>query len=122
MRIPLPTNRLVAMTLVGALLTMVVAGGLAFPGLGLAGLSDGDTGVTASDQQTATDAPEPNESFTAAVQTGDDGGSGDGEYEEYEENEDEEDEAYEEGYEDEENEAYDEEEYEEENEDEDEDD
>lgn len=94
MRIPLPTNRLVAMTLAGALLTMVVAGGLAFPGLGLASLSDSDTGVTASDQQAAGDAPQPNESFTPAVQTGGDGESG--EDEEYEENEDEEDEEYEE--------------------------
>ncbi|MFC7043470.1 hypothetical protein [Halonotius sp. GCM10025705] len=86
------------MTLAGALLTMVAAGGLAFPGLGLASLSDGDTGVTASDQQAAGDAPQPNESFTPAVQTGGNGESGDGEYEEYEENEyeDEEDEEYEE--------------------------
>ena len=32
MRIPIPNNRLVALTLAGALLTTVVAGGLAFPG------------------------------------------------------------------------------------------
>jgi len=94
MRIPLPTNRLVAMTLAGALLTMVVAGGLAFPGLGLASLSDGDIGVTTGDQQAAGDAPQPNESFTPAVQTGGNGESG--EDEEYEENEYEEDEEYEE--------------------------
>ena len=122
MRIPLPTNRLVAMTLAGALLTMVVAGGLAFPGLGLASLSDGDIGVTTGDQQAAGDAPQPNESFTPAVQTGGNGESGDGEYEEYEENEDddEEEEKYEEGeYEEEgyeEEEEYEEEEYEEEDE------
>jgi len=102
MRIPLPTNRLVAMTLAGALLTMVVAGGLAFPGLGLASLSDDDTGVTAGDQQTAGDAPQPNESFTPAVQTGGDAESDDGEYAEYEEDE----------YEDEADEEYEEEEYE----------
>jgi len=119
MRIPLPTNRLVAMTLAGALLTMVVAGGLAFPGLGLGSLSDGDIGVTTGDQQAAGDAPQPNESFTPAVQTGGEGESGDGEYEEYEENEYEDDEEYEEeeeGYEEEEyeDEEYEEEEYEEE--------
>ena len=115
MRIPLPTNRLVAMTLAGALLTMVVAGGLAFPGLGLASLSDGDIGVTTGDQQAAGDAPQPNESFTPAVQTGGNGESG--EDEEYEENEYEDDEEYEEkeeGYEEEE--EYEEEEYEEEDE------
>ena len=113
------------MTLAGALLTMVVAGGLAFPGLGLTSLSDGDTGITASDQQAAGDAPQPNESFTPAVQTGGDGKSGEGEDEEYEENEyeDEEDEEYEdEEYEEEEDEEEEneEEEYEEENEEEDE--
>ena len=119
MRIPLPTNRLVAITLAGALLTMVVAGGLAFPGLGLGSLSDGDIGVTTGDQQAAGDAPQPNESFTPAVQTGGNGESGDGEYEEYEENEYEEDEEYEEEeYEEEENEEG---EDEEENEDEEED-
>ena len=117
MRIPLPTNRLVAMTLAGALLTMVVAGGLAFPGLGLGSLSDGDIGVTTGDQQAAGDAPQPNESFTPAVQTGGNGESG--EDEEYEENEYEDDEEYEEkeeGYEEEEyeSEEYEEEEYEEE--------
>ncbi|WP_205738836.1 hypothetical protein [Halonotius aquaticus] len=117
MRIQLPTNRLVAMTLAGALLTMVVAGGLVFPGLGLTSLSDGDTGITASDQQTAGDAPQPNENFTPAVQTGGDGKSGDGEYEDEEdgEYEDEEDGEYgdeeDDEYEDEEDE---EEEYEEE--------
>jgi len=99
MRIPLPTNRLVAMTLAGALLTMVVAGGLAFPGLGLGSLSGDDTGVTAGDQQGAGDAPKPNESFTPAVQTGGDAESDDGEYAEYEEDEyeyeDEADEEYE---------------------------
>jgi len=97
------------MTLAGALLTMVVAGGLAFPGLGLGSLSDGDIGVTTGDQQAAGDAPQPNESFTPAVQTGGNGESGDGEYEEYEENEDddEEEEKYEER-------EYEEEEYEEE--------
>ena len=119
MRIPLPTNRLVAMTLAGALLTMVVAGGLAFPGLGLTSLSDGDTGITASDQQTAGDAPQPNENFTPAVQTGGDGESGDGEYEDEEggENGDGEDDEYEEEEDEEEDE---EEEYEEEDEEEDE--
>jgi hypothetical protein len=105
------------MTLAGALLTMVVAGGLAFPGLGLGSLSDGDIGVTTGDQQAAGDAPQPNESFTPAVQTGGNGESSDGEYEEYEENEYEDDKEYEEkeeGYEEEE--EYEEEEYQEEDE------
>ncbi|MFD1633100.1 hypothetical protein ACOZ4L_12155 [Haloplanus ruber] len=73
MRIPLPNNKLVAFTLAGALLTAVVAGGLAMPGVGL-GQAGGDSdspGTPASDasQQAAADAPTPNEDFTPAVQT-----------------------------------------------------
>lgn len=84
MRIPVPTNRLVAFTLVGALLTAVVAGGLAFPNavgslsptdeLGRAPFEklagNGGSGAGESAQQgAATQAPEPNENFTPAVQT-----------------------------------------------------
>ena len=90
MRIPVPNNRLVALTLAGALLTTVVAGGLAFPGL----VSDpsGDAAEAGTDavQQVADGAPEPNEDFTPAVQSE----SG---YEEHEEHEDDE---YEEEHED----------------------
>jgi len=73
MNIPVPNNRLVAFTLAGALLTTVVAAGLAFPGLGFA--TTGDTGNAVSDadastsQQLAGDAPAPNQNFTPAVQT-----------------------------------------------------
>ncbi|WP_311170546.1 hypothetical protein [Halobellus ordinarius] len=90
MRVPVPTNRLVAFTLLGALLTALVAGGLAFPGLGLvtdsSGLAPGDSGGT---QQVAGDAPEPNQNFTPAVQSG-------YEDEEYEDEHDEEDNYHEE--------------------------
>jgi len=83
MRIPVPTNKLVALTLAGALLTTVVAGGLAFPGLGLASPGDtasAPTGTNASGQQVAADAPTPNQNFTPAVQT--QSGYEDGEHEE----------------------------------------
>lgn len=99
MNIPIPNNRLVAFTLVGALLTTVVAGGLAFPGLGLATTGDTasePTGTNGSGQQLAADAPTPNQDFTPAVQT--QSGYEDGEHEEeYEEEEHEEEEHEEEG-------------------------
>jgi hypothetical protein len=84
MNVPVPNNRLVAFTLTGALLTTIVAGGLAFPGLGLA--SPGDTismgpGTIGGDtQQAVSNAPTPNQRFTPAVQTR--SGYGDGEHEE----------------------------------------
>ncbi|MGM0388840.1 hypothetical protein BDK88_2417 [Natrinema hispanicum] len=91
MRIPVPTNRLVALTLAGAVLTGVVALALAAPGLGLGvdSLTDNENPTVASD------APTPNGDFTPAVQSGG-GEHEDDEYEEHDEYEDEEDEEYEE--------------------------
>lgn len=90
MRIPIPKNRLVAFTLIGALLTTVVAGGLAFPGLGLVDDQSSETSADApTSQQVAADAPTPNEDFTPAVQSS--SGEYEEEHDEYEEeNEDEE--------------------------------
>ena len=89
-RLPIPNDRLVALTIAGALATMVVAGALAVPGA-----VDGQDGaVTGGGQQTAADAPTPNQQFTPAVQT-ESGGDYDGEEYENEEYEDEaEDEAH----------------------------
>lgn len=89
MRIPVPNDRLVAFTLVGAVLTAVVAGGLAFPIPGLTGPGDGGT-VTdrtpAGPSNAAADAPTPNQDFTPAVQTR--SGDGDGDDERYEDDHD----------------------------------
>lgn len=105
MRIPIPTNRLVALTLLGALLTGVVSLGLTAPGL-LPGSNDVDD-ATGGNAQVAADSPAPNPDFTPAVRTP----AG---YEEHEEGpedregEYEEGEAYEgEGYEEGEDEEYD---------------
>jgi len=99
MRVPVPNNELVAFTLVGALLTTVVAGALALSGggLALAGEQPDSPGTTASDasQMVAADAPTPNQDFTPAVQT--QSGYEDEEHGEYEENDD--DEEHEEEYE-----------------------
>ena len=98
MRVPAPTNKLVAFTLAGALLTAIVAGALAMPGGGLtqSGELADPAGTTTSDasQQVAADAPTPNQDFTPAVQT--QSGYEDEEHEEYEK--DEEDEDHEEEY------------------------
>ncbi|SFR66874.1 hypothetical protein SAMN04487947_3361 [Halogeometricum rufum] len=98
MRVPVPKNKLVAFTLVGALLTAGVTGALALPGGGLAqvGEQPDASGTTASDasQQTAA-TPTPNQDFTPAVQT--QSGYEDEEHEEYEED-DEHEEEYEEGH------------------------
>ena len=92
MRVPVPTNRLVAFTLAGALLTAVVAGGLAFPGLipGVSTDSPGDATSADTDatQRLAADAPEPNQDFTPDVQT--QSSSEEHEEEEYEDEHDEE--------------------------------
>jgi len=113
MRIPVPNNKLVAFTLAGALLTAVVAGGLALPGVGLgqAGEQADSPGTPTPDaqQQVAADTPTPNENFTPAVQT--QSGYGDEEHEEYEE--DEEDEDHEEEHEEEDEDEEEHEEYEE---------
>ncbi len=88
MRSPLPTNRLVSLTLAGAVLTAFVALALAAPGLGLGvdSLTDDENPTVASD------APTPNEDFTPAVGTQGGGEHEDDEYEdEYEEYEEEED-------------------------------
>ncbi|MFB6154863.1 MAG: hypothetical protein ABEJ22_03140 [Haloferacaceae archaeon] len=89
MRLPIPKNRLVALTLVGALLTTVVAAGLAAPGV----LSNDDTQTVENAAGLSGDAPTPNENFTPAVSTSSGGGNGEheeGEHEEYEEEEHEE--------------------------------
>lgn len=65
MRIPVPRNKLVAFTLIGALLTSVVAVGLAVPGLDSGGSTD-STG-TSPTTTVAADAPTPNPDFTPAV-------------------------------------------------------
>jgi hypothetical protein len=107
MRIPIPNNKLVAFTLVGALLTAGVAGALAFPGGGLAQSGDqtDSASATTSDaaQQVAADAPTPNQNFTPEVQAQ---SSYEGEeheeyeeYEEHEEGEEGEDEEYDEEHE-----------------------
>jgi len=96
MRIPIPNNRLVAFTLAGGLLTVLVATGLAFPGLA-PGLADSsgeatEAGVDVT-QQMFDGAPEPNQEFAPAVQTqsgydeheaesDEHEGDGEGEYEE----------------------------------------
>lgn len=89
MRLPLPQNRLVALTLAGALLTTVVAAGLTAPGLfgadgnGIASSESGDVVLQ--------DAPTPNENFTPAVQT-QSGGEHEEEWEEHEGDDDDSDE------------------------------
>ena len=104
MRLPIPKNKLVAFTLAGALLTAVIAGGLAFP---IPGVTAGDTGSDSGTQSTgapqaAADAPTPNQDFTPAVQTqtGYEGeeheeykDEDEGEHEEYEHDDEDEDEA-----------------------------
>ena len=105
MRVPVPNNKLVAFTLVGALLTAGVAGALALPdgGLSQAGEQPDATGTTASDasQQVGTDAPTPNQAFTPAVQSQSD--YEDEEHDEYEDDEEHEEaeEEYEEEHDDE---------------------
>ena len=80
MRIPLPTNRLVTLALVGALLTGIVAVGLALPSLG----GSDDAAAAMSGETAASDVPTANANFTPAVSTQN---AGSGEYEEHEEHE-----------------------------------
>ncbi|MFB6170807.1 MAG: hypothetical protein ABEJ06_06625 [Haloarculaceae archaeon] len=87
MRVPLPRNRLVALALLGALLTGAVSLGLASPAL-WSGADAPDAGGAAS-QQLANDAPTPNADFTPAVQTQSAGGEHE-EHEAYEEEHEEE--------------------------------
>lgn len=91
-RLPVPKNKVLLFTLVGAVLTGVVAFGLAYPDAAFG--DDAKTAMTTQDGATSTDAPAPNESFTPTV-----GNTGYGE--EYEEHEEEE---YEDGHEEEEHE------------------
>lgn len=104
MKNPIPTNRLVAFTLAGALLTGLVAAGLAFPVLGFAQPTDSPSASPGDDitatQQVAEDAPAANQDFTPAVKT-DSRDEEEHEEEEYEEDEYE-DEEYEEEHEEEE--------------------
>ncbi|WP_169302371.1 hypothetical protein [Halorientalis salina] len=96
MRLPLPTNRLVALTLLGALATAVVASAIVVPGV------IDSTGDTAGQSPTVTpsgDAPQPNEDFTPAVSGGEEH-----EDEEYEDDKDEDEEDEHEDEEDEEDE------------------
>jgi hypothetical protein len=91
MRVPVPTNKLVAFTLIGAVLTGAIAVGLAFPDLGL----DRGSDVVSSDETSAgvvaADVPTPNPDFTPAVAQANGGGEEHREYEEYEDDEDESD-------------------------------
>jgi len=103
MRVPVPQNKLVTFTLVGALLTAGIAGALALPGGGLsqAGGQPGSPDTTASNasEQIAVDAPTPYQEFTPAVQA--QSGYEDEDHEEYEEDDEhEEEEEYEEEHED----------------------
>lgn len=99
MRVPVPKNRLVAFTLAGAVLTAVVAGGLAFPIPGVTqsggpGDGSGDP-ASAETPQAVADAPTPNGEFTPAVQTR--SGHEREEHEAYEEERDREEEEHDEG-------------------------
>lgn len=73
MNVPVPTNTIVALTLVGALLTGLVAGLLVVPIGGV--FENGGNGETPVDSganvsaQLSADAPTPNQGFTPAVQT-----------------------------------------------------
>jgi hypothetical protein len=106
MRLPLPTNRLVTLSVLGAVLTGVLAVGLAVPGLGMV---DTDATNGATDALSA-DAPTPNDQFTPAVAGGDEHEEG-----EYEHEEDDDDDHDEDDYDDDEHEEadYDEDDYDE---------
>lgn len=96
MRNPLPNNRLVALTLVGALATAVLASALVVPGV-FGTTADDTDGPTQAQATPNASAPQPNENFTAAVSNSansanrgeehEDGEHEDGEYGEYEEHE-----------------------------------
>jgi hypothetical protein len=66
MRLPLPRNRLVALTLLGAVLTALVAAGLVLAG---DPVSQNDP-VSVDRSALAGDSPTPNPSFTPAVSSG----------------------------------------------------
>jgi hypothetical protein len=110
MKNPIPTNRLVAFTLAGAILTAAVAAGLAFPGLGFTLPTDTVNSAAEQDiasiDQVAEDTPEVNQDFTPDVKTESayEEEEHEDEYEEEEEHEDEyeEEEEHEDEYEEEE--------------------
>lgn len=93
MRIPLPKNTLVSLTLVGAVLVAAVSLALAFPsavpGMTTDKMASNDNAGTGT--SIASDAPTPNPDFTPAVQT-----QSGGEHEEHEGYEHEESEEHEE--------------------------
>ena len=92
MNVPVPRNRLVALTLFGVVFTGLVSVTLAAPNL-LPGDDGPDSGQGQSDAL-ASDAPTPNENFTPAVQSqGGDDGEDEEEHEEYEDEDDEHDES-----------------------------
>jgi hypothetical protein len=97
MRLPVPSNRLVQLTLVGALLTVVVAAGLALPADQTPIRDEQTTGG-----QVDANAPTPNQEFTPAV----DNSGGHDEYEEYEDEYEDEDEDEDEEHEDEDDDEY----------------
>ncbi|MFB6079569.1 MAG: hypothetical protein ABEJ81_01000 [Haloferacaceae archaeon] len=82
MRVPVPTNRLVAFTLAGAVLTGIVAVGLAMPGFGLTSADETPQAGDAGASGVAADAPTPNQNFTPAVASS--GGGGEREHHEEE--------------------------------------
>lgn len=88
MRSPIPKNRLVSLTLVGALLVAAVSMSLAFPGV-LPGQTDNNGEKVGS---LPSDAPTPNPNFTPAVQqsSGEDHEEHEGYEDEHEEGEHEE--------------------------------
>lgn len=91
MRIPVSNNRLVAFTLVGALLTVAVAGALAFPlDDSQSNGSDAPSTVADGGQHVTSDAPPANQNFTPAVQ-GQSSGGEEREHEGYEHEDDEHD-------------------------------
>jgi hypothetical protein len=115
MRSPLPSNRLVQLTLLGALLTATVTVGLAMPTT----LGSDTSAQTTTGETVDAGAPTPNQNFTPAMSDSSSGSVGEHEREEYEEEH--EREEYEEEYEREEyEEEHEREEYEEEHDDEDE--
>jgi hypothetical protein len=103
MRVPVPKNKLVALTLVGALLTAGVAGALVLPGGGLVEVGEHpnspDTTAPDASQQAVSDAPTPNQEFTPAVQT--QSGFGEEDQDEYKEDDEDEEEHEEHGEDDE---------------------
>jgi hypothetical protein len=81
MRSPLPSNRLVQLTLLGALLTATVTVGLAMPTT----LGSDTSAQTTTGETVDAGAPTPNQNFTPAMSDSSSGSVGEHEREEYEE-------------------------------------